>query len=221
MHTHTPDPASNPCAIEVLLDGRPVRLPTGGRSLNGIRSYLESLALQHHRILYSLKVDGVAADLRASNWRLGSFGRVEAHTLHPQELPLHLVTTALEQTARSREQIQAAIPLVLINEGAVAREVWWSLANQLREPLLTLSLFPDSPSGPSEQGLLPRRVRQWQFEQLSIILRELDEACWAENPLTLSQALEGRALPWVESLLAWLKLLQETLIGAHGLAATA
>jgi len=41
-----------------MLDGLPVGLPSGHRSVNAIRCHLETLALERHRILYSLSVDG-------------------------------------------------------------------------------------------------------------------------------------------------------------------
>ena len=47
--------------VEVLLDGQPIRLPSERVTLNAIRSYLETLALEYQRVITSFTVDGIAA----------------------------------------------------------------------------------------------------------------------------------------------------------------
>src|SRR5215469_8101346 len=50
-------------AVEVKLDGLPVEIPAERKTLGGICSYLESVALHQQRILCSLAVDGAPINL--------------------------------------------------------------------------------------------------------------------------------------------------------------
>ena len=50
-------------AVDVKLDGLPLEIPSERRSLAGICSYLEALALQQERILCSVIVDGESINL--------------------------------------------------------------------------------------------------------------------------------------------------------------
>src|ERR1700694_261750 len=65
MHPELRNSASTGAELEVMLDGKPVVLPAQRRSLAAIRSYLETLALEQQRILFSLRVDGARVNLSA------------------------------------------------------------------------------------------------------------------------------------------------------------
>src|SRR4051812_9226638 len=112
---------SSPGQIEVLLDGHPVEVPPERQSPAAIRSFLEALALQHHRILYAFNIDGKPAASLESSGSAGAFHRIDAESLDLEDLPLQLLRTALQQTADTRAQVQTAVALVLINDGDVAR----------------------------------------------------------------------------------------------------
>ena len=203
--------------IRILLDGSPVTLPSDRRSLGGIRSYLETLALEQQRVLYSFDVDGVPANLGWQQRTPTSFAQVEGRTLDLDDLPLQFIRTALQQTADVQAEVVLAVSLVLINDGAVAREFWWSLAKQLKQPLLTLSLLPETLCGTSS-GASVSKLRKWQLQQLGCIIREVDEACWSEDPIILSNALQNRVLGWLDNLQDTMTLLLETLLAGRRVA---
>jgi len=110
--------------------------------------------------------------------------------------------------------VQTAVTLVLINEGAVAREFWWELARKLKEPLLTLSLVPENVAVPPDGCVSFLQLRKWQLEQLAMILGEIDQACWCDDTRVLSNALENRVLPWLTHLDDLLQLCHETFLAA-------
>jgi len=209
MYEQPTHPAAD--TVEVLLDGQPVNLPTERRSLSGIRTYLEALALENERVLCHFNVDGRPAkfsQLAAKH----SFARIEGRTVGLTEMPLRMLETALQETAQARAAVAVAVTVVLINDGAVARELWWDLARKLKEPLLTLSLLPETiyQPGPGCASLL--QLRKWQLQQLAIIIKAVDEACWASTTDALSNALENRALPWLDKLHDLIQLWQQTVL---------
>jgi hypothetical protein len=198
--------------LQVLLDGCPVDLPYGHRSLSAIRSYLESLALQQQRVLYSFSVDGAPALPRQDACPRSAFFRVEAQTLDLDEMPVRLLDMAVQQVSHADSRLQSAISLVLINDGSVAREFWWDLARELKQPLLTLALLPDAITGSGYAGASVSQLRKWQLQQLGAILMDVDEACRAKDPMFLAAALETRVAPWLSNLRSNLELLRETVL---------
>lgn len=182
--------------VLVTLDSETVVLPPGRRSLNSIRSYLETVALANRRILGDILLDGrpVSALQPAASRR---FSRIDAVTVPLGELPLVLLATASQQVVRARESVESALTLVLINDPATARELWWKIAGQLKEPVLTLSLMP----GYLCQlwcGTTFQKLREWQLEQIAAIIRRVDHACDLQNNILLSDSLEQLVLPWLE-----------------------
>jgi hypothetical protein len=184
--------------IRVTLDGETVVLPSGRNSLGAIRSYLESIALGSQRVLAEFAVDGCAVDLSMPLDKL-SFRRVDAITVPLSELPLLLLTTAGQQVGRARTSVETALTLVLINSPSKASELWWHIAWQLKEPVLTLSLMPEHLCQ-SWFGTSFQKLRRWQLEQIAIIVQRVDEACESQNNIYLSDALENLVLPWLDRL---------------------
>ena len=205
--------------ILVMLDGLPVGLPAGRRSLPAIRSFLETLAMEHQRILCSLSVDGQPANLGQLPASRADFARVEAESIELDDMPLQLLKTARQQTAAARSHVESAVALVLINDGQIAREFWWDLARELKEPLLTLSLLPEDACGPAHSGASLKQLRKWQLQQLAAIIKTVDEACWSDDTMALSNALENRALPWLDKLHELICLWDETVSAGARLAA--
>jgi hypothetical protein len=196
--------------IEVKLDGTPIAIPSERRSFNAIRAYLESLALQQQRILCWLSVDGEAVNLTQPRTIAKQFSQIEAETMNLSEVPLQLIKAALLQTDIARSRVQTAVELVLINDGLRARELWWTLSTVLKEPLLTLSLLPETICGPDNGRAPLMQLRKWQLQQLGGVIRDVDRACSAEDNLALSEALEQRVLPWLNKLQESLELWHET-----------
>jgi hypothetical protein len=185
--------------IFVTLDSETVALPLGRNSLNAIRSYLESLALAGQRVLAVLAVDGCPLNLSLPLADKKEFCRVDAETLPLAEWPLLLLTIARQQADRARASVETALTLVLINNPATARELWWHVACQLKEPVLTLSLIPEN-FCPLCDGVSFHQLRRWQLEQIAVIVRQVDAACDSQDNIQLSDALEKRVLPWLEKL---------------------
>jgi hypothetical protein len=211
MHPELHNSASTGAELQVLLDGQPVVLPAQRRSLAAIRSYLETLALDQQRILFSFRVDGARVNLSAMLPTQTHFARIEAETIDLTQVPLQLIKTAMLQTAEARTQVLSAVTLVLINDSGWAREHWWNLVRVLNQPCLTLSLMPESAYVAQAGGASLMQLRKWQLQQLATILKDVDEACWCDDPAALSNALEYRVIPWLHGLQTSLELWHETL----------
>jgi hypothetical protein len=200
--------------ILVTLDSEEVLLPTGRSSLGSIRSYLESRALASQRVLAEFAVDGCTVDLSMPLGKI-SFRRVDAVTVPLSELPLLLLATAAQQANRAHATVEAALTLVLINNPATARELWWNIASQLKEPVLTLSLMPENLCQ-TWCGTTFHKLRRWQLEQIAIIVGKVDEACESQDNIKLSDALEKLVLPWLVKLGEHIRLwLDATQAGAR------
>jgi hypothetical protein len=199
-------------AIAATLDGMPVKLPSNRDSLNAIRCFLEALALKNQRILHTLCVDGELVNLAAPMIHRGEFSRIAAETSALEDTSVLLLETALQQIAHTRECVETAVTLVLINDMRTAREIWWNLAGQLKEPVLLLSLLPENLCGQADGGTSPAQLRKWQLEQIGGIIRRIDQSCQSGDTIELSNALENLALPWLQKLSELIGLWRETIL---------
>ena len=204
MNNHKSGSSESGGEVTVTLDCEAVLVPAGRVSLTSIRSYLETLALANQRVLAEVSVDGCPLDLSLPLDQR-AFSRIDALTIPLQELPLLLLTTAGHQVRRARESVEAALTLVLINTPATAREVWWNLAAQLKEPVLTLSLMPENVCRRC-CGTAFDQLRRWQLEQIAVIMRRVDDACESQDNIELSDALEKFVLPWLDQLAEHIQL---------------
>jgi hypothetical protein len=196
--------------LEIILDGAPVSPPLEYRSLSAIRCYLDALALSKQRVLCSLSIDDEPVNLALPLVIGRAFCRVSAETVPLEERSLLVLKTALQQADQARTWVETAITLVLINDVGVARELWWNLAKQLKEPVLTLSLLPDNACGPANGRASLTQLRKWQLEQVAAIIKDVDSTCHAEDTIPLSNALEKRVLPWLQNLVELITLWHET-----------
>ena len=196
--------------LEIILDGAPVLPPLEFRSLPAIRCYLDALALSKQRVLCSLSIDDEPVNLALPLVVGRAFCRVSAETVPLEERSLLVLKTALQQADQARTWVETAITLVLINDVGVARELWWNLAKQLKEPVLTLSLLPDNACGPANGRASLTQLRKWQLEQVAAIIKDVDATCHAEDTIPLSNALENRVLPWLQNLIELITLWHET-----------
>ena len=108
MHKNSFDTPDTRDEVEITLDGLPVGLPYGPRSLNAIRCHLETLALERHRILYSLSVDGELVNLSLPLIHQKAFCRIEAETVALKETSILLLGRALQQAEHARECVDTA-----------------------------------------------------------------------------------------------------------------
>ena len=102
MYSHSNDSPFQEDLIEVALDGHPAGLPPQRRSLGGIRSYLESRALEHQQILWSFRVEDEAASSAGLLSAPGQFLRVIS------QRPSQLVEIAIQQPFRAHAEVQCA-----------------------------------------------------------------------------------------------------------------
>jgi hypothetical protein len=218
MYSDAFDSSSPMGQIEVFLDGQPVALPAQRRSPAAIRSFLEALALEQQRILWSFSIDGEADSSAGLLSAPGQFLRVSGQTIGLEQVPLQLVENAIHQTGHAHAEVQAAVTRVLINEGGSAHELWWNLTKGLKQPLLTVSLLPENICQSVVGVPLAIQLRRWQLQQLAGIIREVDRACDSNDSTGLSDALEKRVLPWLEALQESLDSLRRALLAAHDLA---
>ncbi|HKI70001.1 MAG TPA: hypothetical protein VKA67_10460, partial [Verrucomicrobiae bacterium] len=91
------------------MDGLPLDVPADRHSLVAIRSYIEAAALQKQRILHRFVVDGRPINLGRPLTHLKRFSRIEAETVSPEQVPLQLIKSAMEQTDSTRAQVQSAV----------------------------------------------------------------------------------------------------------------
>ncbi len=212
MHSDSCDSSSPTTQFEVLLDGQQIVLPPQRRSPAAIRSYLEALAMEQQRILWSFSIDGEAEGSAGLLSAPGQFLRVIGQTIGLDQVPLQLVENAIQQTGQAHAQVQTAVTQVLINDGEHARELWWSLTRGLKQPLLTLSLLPENTAGVSGTTCTLIQLRQRQLQQLAGIIRQVDTCCDADDATALSDALENGVLRWLENLQESLDLLRGALL---------
>jgi hypothetical protein len=198
--------------VQVLLDGIPVGMPAERRTLNAIRCHLETIALQQQRILCSLQVASWASHGGATATGKGGIFRVEARTMELGDRAMLILSMALDQSARMLQRVTNAITLVLINDVRESREIWWGLAKELKEPVLTLSLLPDNVCGPSHGQASFTKLRKWQLEQLAAIILDVDEASASDDTVRLSDALAAHVLPWIESQHELIQLWRDTVL---------
>jgi hypothetical protein len=69
----------------------------------------------------------------------------------------------------------------------------------MNDTKLTLSLLPENLCQ-LYCGTTFHQLRRWQLEQVSIIVRRVDEACDSQDNIRLSDALETLAIPWLDRL---------------------
>jgi hypothetical protein len=205
------EPCSVNPPIQAFLDGMPVPLPPAASSLASVRFHLETLALERNRILCALKVDGNQVNLAKGLLNHGSFACVEAEAIDVGRMPLQFLQTALEQTEQTRALVLEAVSRVLINDGPNGRMLWWSLAAELKNPLVTLRLVTDAACQPAHTSASVLQLRKWQLQQLAAIMKEVEEISASQDVVALSTALEQRVLPWLSGLERSLALLPETL----------
>jgi hypothetical protein len=199
----------------ISLDGRPVTLPMDKSApLNFVRCHIEALALTRHRVLSRFSVDGLVCNLAFPLPAKKSFSRIEAVSIPLEEGQLLVLKTAWQQTHWLHENVEKMLTWVLINEISVARSLWWDLAWQLKEPVLTLSLLPENLCDASNPGASFMQLRKWQLEQVGAIIQEVNQVCNGPETIPLSDTLENRVLPWLDKLADLIQLWHETVLAA-------
>ena len=167
--------------------------------------------MEQQRILWSFCVDGGEANSPGLLDAPGQFVRVTGQTIGLEQMPLQLVESAIQQTVQAHTAVHSAVSRVMINDPSRAHELWWGLTRGLKQPLLTLSLLPETVCTTASGSASLMQLRRWQLQQLAGIIGEVDQTCQTDDPTALSDVLEKRVLPWLEGLQESLDLLRHTL----------
>jgi hypothetical protein len=187
--------------VVVTLDGRAVELThQQGRSLQAIRTHLETAALKRHRVLFSLTVNGVPVSLGESMSPFKTFHKIVARTIGFNQLSLQLVAVAADQVNTLHERVQRMALQVMINEWHKAEEMWWDLMPDLKDPLMTLSFIPQAiEMMPNGEEISAKAIKKFTHD-LVVILEEIDRIIARQELLEFSNALENDLLPWLRGL---------------------
>lgn len=207
--------------LEVMFDGKSVEIPDGCRSIVAIRCYLERLAMEQQRFLWTLEVEGPLLEAASTSGGISRSLRVTAKTTSLNELPSQIILTARFQVAAASSSVESLVGQVLINNIGQARELWWRAAQDLKAPLLTLSTFTATTGHPRHGGASAMRLRRWQLEQLATIMKEVDQVARSKGTMELATVLEQRVLVWLSGLGQLLDLLHATLLAEERLAGSA
>ena len=214
MENRFPQPNQSHVESTISLDGQPVTLPLDKKSpLNFVRCHIEALALTQQRILSRFIIDGQTCNLAFPLPAKKTFHRIEAESIPLEEGQILILKTAWQQTHWLQENVEKMLTWVLINKISVARSLWWDLAWQLKEPVLTLSLLPDHPSSNTTTSTF-KQLRKWQLEQIGTIIQEVNQVCEGPDTIPLSNVLETRVLPWLNKLSDLIQLWHETVMAA-------
>lgn len=187
--------------VQVTLDGQAVELTTQqGRSLQAIRTHLETVALKRSRVLFSLTVNGIPVSLGESMSPFKTFHKVVARTIGFGQLSFQLVGVAADQVNTLHERVQRMSLQVMINEWRKAEEMWWDLMPDLKDPLLTLSFVPQAVEAlPHGNEIGSKAVKKFT-QDLVKILENIEQIIHRQDLLELSNALENDLLPWLRGL---------------------
>ncbi len=190
-----------PPRVHVTLDGQPVELSARqGRSLQAIRSHLETAALKRHRILFSLNVNGAAVNLNEPMPPFKTFHKVVARTVGFGQLSFQLVTVAADQVNALHERVERLSLQMMINEWSRAEALWWELLPDLKDPLMTLSFVPSSIEIlPFGQEIGAKAIKRFA-QDLVAILEEIEQIIGRQDLIELSNALENHLMPWLRGL---------------------
>ncbi|MFA6544195.1 MAG: hypothetical protein WCS99_07200 [Limisphaerales bacterium] len=175
----------------VYMDGQPVSLPEGVRSLSGIRAFLTGEALRRKRMLCGLSLDGWPVDT-STTMAPGLSARVIAsRTMRFNELPVHLIQLAREQTFNLRRRLEQTGLRMAINSAGPARQLWWDMVPELHELVVTLSLVSRVQGGGEESP---------SARALGVMLGRMEEElAQPHEGVEISELVEDELRRWIEA----------------------
>ena len=189
----------------VTLDGQSVKPPEWVcGSVPALQAYLEGVAAQNDRVLWSLHVDG--AKICLSRSLAPAIRQVQASTISLDEFCQHLVASGQAKVKALQEAIESAVLTVVINDWSAARQLWRQWQPLLREPLYALDtvreLVQSRVPASVPSSLLTRRIDEIgninaQVESLFLEFSSRDDA--TEGLVEFSEILEQRLIPWLHN----------------------
>jgi hypothetical protein len=187
-------------AFRMDLDRQIVALP--GRSLNsimGLLAHLEGLAIRKERATQAVTSQGQSAKTWPTTPKPLPFDEVRPEGLCLRDLGRQLIRAARSQVQVLRARTQEIQALVLINGWTVAERLWAELLPECKTPLFELNFLEEL------WGINPERLevdgwtltRHWH--QFVLIQAEVEILLGRrQNPVQLSDALEGHLGGWLE-----------------------
>ena len=199
-----------PRAIQVILDGRELRIPDHIRdSLPAIRSYLELLAIQQERVLWDLSVDGTPVHSQADFRTLTDFQRIQAQTVTFTELTRQLIDTAQAQVRALQNRVEAAAMQVLINDWPAVEKLWQQWAPEFLSPILIIKSLRDLCGARMDELTLGHQTLAEHLAKFGPLWTRTEQAFERRDILDLSNAMDQLLGPWLAELSAFLAKLNE------------
>jgi hypothetical protein len=209
MPGRTDDPSS-PIRIEVIMDGKPLELPVRIKgSLTAIRSYLESLALQHGRVVSFFTVDGIVINIIEESIEIKGMHRVKADTICFDELTRQLISTSCDRLKQLHVIAESAITQVLINDWPEVQKLWERWQPDFKSPILVVNFLRELCGVRLDELSSCNQTLGQHLTFFNPLIDEVEAVVAAKNILQFSNLLEERYAPWLQQLSVFLRQLEE------------
>ncbi len=190
---------------KILLDGKKVEIPANAmHSLAEVRAHLELLALRQDRVLASLTVDGQPISLTQVSGVKEGFSLVQAFSIGFAELAESVASTTRLQVCELKSKVDSAVTLVLINPWGPVHQQLKQLEGELRTLLVVLHFLQELTGSPMTNILFGNRTLLEHLSEFLAIINCLDQAETQQNVITLSDVLENKLSPWLQTLIGYL-----------------
>ncbi|MEO8428096.1 MAG: hypothetical protein ABI651_13380 [Verrucomicrobiota bacterium] len=204
------DDLSSPIRIEVMMDGKPLELPEHVRgSLTAIRSYLESLALQHGRVVSFFTVDAIIINIMEESSEIRGMQRVNADTISFDELTRQLISTACDRLKHLHATAEGIITQVLINDWPEVQKLWESWQPDFKSPILVVNFLRELCGVRLDELRCCNQSLGQHLTFFNALIDELEAVVATKNILEFSNFLEERYAPWLQRLSVFLRQLEE------------
>ena len=199
-----------PIRIEVIMDGKPLELPEHiKRSLTAIRSYLESLALQHGRVVSFFTVDGIIINTIEDSLQIKAMQCVKADTVGFDELTRQLISTACDRLKDLHVTAENAITQILINEWPEVQTLWEKWQPDFKSPILVVNFLRELCGARLDELCCCNKTLGQHLAFFNPLVDEIEAVVATRNILELSNSLEERYAPWLQQLSVFLHQLEE------------
>ena len=191
------------------MDGKPLELPEHTKgSLTAIRSYLESLALQHGRVVSFFTVDGVVINIIEESVEIKGMHRVKADTISFDELTRQLISTSCDRLKQLHVIAESAITQVLINDWPEVQKLWEKWQADFKSPILVVSFLRELCGVRLDELSCCNQTLGQHLTFFNTLIDEVEAVVATKNILQFSNLLEDRYAPWLQQLSVFLRQLE-------------
>ena len=203
------DGLSSPIRIKVVMDGKPLELPEHIEgSLTAIRSYLESLALQHGRVVSFFTVDGVIINIIEESIEIKGMQRVKADTISFDELTRQLISTSCDRLKQLHVAAESVITQVLINDWPEVQKLWEKWQPDFKSPILVVSFLRELCGVRLDELSCCNQTLGQHLTFFNPLVNDVEAVVATKNILQFSNLLENRYAPWLQQLSVFLRQLE-------------